>query len=106
MASISKRKRIKRGILIFLILIILTSCVNHLNEGIIIEKHYTKAYNLYSPMIIIVNKRTQIIPRWIYHPDRWYIVVQKDNVKDIWDITEEYYNSIEIGDYVKIEETR
>ena len=93
----------KKRILIVLLLLFLTACTN-LEEGVVIEKHFEEAHNSYSPMIIIVNKATRIIPRWIYHADRWYIIVQQEEQKDSWDVSEEVYDSVEIGDYVKRED--
>lgn len=93
----------KKNILIFLTLLFLSGCAKHLAEGTVIEKHYVEAHNTYSPIVMIVNKRTQIIPRWIRYSDRWYISVEMDNIQDQWDVTEEFYNSIKIGDWVSRE---
>lgn len=46
------------------------------------------------------NKQTRIIPRWINHSDSWSILVKNDNGSDWWSVTESYYNSVEVGDFV------
>ena len=94
----------KKRILIVLLLLFLTACTKHLEEGIVIEKHFEEAHTVYLPTVIIINKVTRIIPRWISYDDRWYIIVQQDEKRDSWDVSEEVYDSVEIGDYVKRED--
>ena len=92
-----------RKVLLFLLLF-LAACSKPLYEGTVTDKHYDEAHRIYSPMIMNVNKHTQIIPRWIHYPDRWYVSVQNGEEKDIWEVTEEYYDSVEVGDYITSEQ--
>ena len=93
----------KKTLLIVIIgcILFLTGCSKTLNTGIVTDKKLSHAHKVYSPIIMRVNKHTQIIPRWINHPDRWFIYVQDGDDKDCWEVSEEYYGSVEIGDHVE-----
>lgn len=97
------RERIlKKILLIFAIvicLLILTGC-EHIDYGIVIDKSFSPAHKTYSPTIMHMNKTTRIIPRWIYHSDHWSILVQNDDGKEWWEVSEDHYNSVEIGSNV------
>lgn len=71
-----------------------------LTEGVVIRKDYTPAHNVYSPIHMNVNGKTQIIPHWNYHPDRWSVTVQNGEDTDWWYVSESYYDSVKIGDWV------
>ena len=90
--------------LILFLLLILTACSKPLYQGIVIDKQYSPAHELYQPIIINVNKRVTIIPHWIHIPDYWYIWIQNGEEKDSWKVSEDYYNSVKIGDYVTSEQ--
>ena len=62
---------------------------------------FSPAHKVYSPLIMHMNKHIQIVPRWITHSDRWYIYVQDGDDKDYWEVSKEYYDSVEIGDHVE-----
>lgn len=62
--------------------------------GVIIDKEYHASWVGYSTSY--VNGRSINIP--VTHPQRWTIRIQKDN-KDLWiDVSENEYNSLNIGD--------
>ena len=90
--------------IILTLLLLLTACSKPLYEGTVIEKHFSKEHKLYQPIIINVNKQIQIIPRWITISDHWYIEIQNGDKKGFWDVSEDYYNSVEVGDYVTSEQ--
>ena len=94
---------LKKIMLVFAIIIclfILTGCRKQIDFGTVADKSFTPAHKVYSPMIMCVNKKTRIIPRWINHSDKWSILVQNDDGSEWWDVTEEFFNSVEIGDSV------
>ena len=88
-------------IVVIVCILFLTGCAKTLNAGIVIGKEFSPAHKVYSPLIMHINKHTQIIPRWITHSDRWYIYVQDGDDKDCWEVSKEYYDSVEIGDHVE-----
>ena len=92
-------KRIAITIMALVMLIALTGCTS-VNNGIVVEKEFRAAHRTYAPMIMHTNKTTRIIPRWLSHPDSWHILVENDNHREWWDVTEKFYNSVNIGDYV------
>lgn len=71
-----------------------------LTEGVVIGKEYTPAHSVYSPIHMTVNGKNQLIPHWDYKPDRWYVYVQNGEDTDCWYVTESYYDSVKIGDWV------
>ena len=93
------RKQIAIIIMVLVMLFALAGCTS-VNNGTVVKKEFTAAHKTYAPTIMHIGKMTQIIPRWISHPDSWHILVENDGHREWWDVTEEYYNSIDIGDYV------
>ena len=92
-------KRIAITIIVLVMLFALTGCTS-VNNGIVVEKAFIAAHRTYAPMIMHIGRMTQIIPHWRSHPDSWRILVEKDDHREWWDVTEEFYNSVDIGDYV------
>ena len=88
-----------------ILLLLLTACSKPLYGGTVIEKCYEPAHKVYQP-IVIPGKNVLIIPHWIHYSDRWYIWIQNGEEKDSWDVTEEYYNSVEVGDYVTSDQVK
>lgn len=71
-----------------------------LTEGVVIGKDYTPAHKVYSPIHMNVNGKTQIIPHWNYVSEKWCITVQNGDDTDWWYVSESYYDSVKIGDWV------
>lgn len=80
-------------------MLFLSGCT-HINYGTVIDKSFSPAHKTYSPIIMHINKSPRIIPRWINHSASWSILVQNDDGKEWWKVSEDYYNSINIGDSV------
>lgn len=57
-----------------------------LTEGYVIGKNYTPAHNTYAPIHMNVNGRC--------------ITVQNGDNTDWWYVSESYYDSVKIGDWV------
>ena len=87
-------------VFIFIVCLLMLAGCGHIDYGTVIDKSFSPAHKTYSPMVIRVNKSTRIIPRWIYHHDHWSILVQNDDGKEWWEVSEDYYNSIDIGSSV------
>lgn len=90
--------------LFLLILLLLTACSEPLYSGIVIDKVHSQAHSVLQMMTIKVGNVSQIYPRWIHYPDTWYIWVQNKDKKDSWTVSEEYYNSVEVGDFITSEQ--
>lgn len=104
MASKNWVKQMKRVIfsLVLIILLFLTAgCQKSIDHGIVKEKQYSPSHKVYQPMIMNAGKKTRIIPRWITKSDSWKILVENDDGSDWWIVSEEYYNTVEVGDYVE-----
>jgi len=71
-----------------------------LTEGVVIGKDYTPAYNTYAPIHMNVDGKTQIIPQWRYVSEKWCVTVQNGDNTDWWYVSQEYYDSVKIGDWV------
>ena len=91
-------KKLMILLLFISMLVFLTGCKS-IDYGTVIEKSFTPAHRSYQPMVI-VGKHTMIIPRWISHPDRWSILIENEYGHDWWRVSEEYYNSVNVGDSV------
>ena len=91
----------KRVILVLILLgcLLLAGCGPNITEGVIVGKKYIPKRKVYQPIYMVVNKRTRIIPRWVTHGEVWRVTVEKDDKRQVWDVSESYYNSVRIGDY-------
>ena len=74
-------------LIVLVILVILTD--KDLTEGMVMNKRYSAGYVLH------LNDRYQV------QPDRWIIEIQNGDQKDWWTVTENYYDSVKIGDWVE-----
>ncbi len=90
-------------VLLAILIFLLSGCSSRLDAGTIISKQYEPSHRLYQPMVMIINKRTTIIPRWVNIPDKWFITIQSEQETDIWQVSKSYYQQVEIGDYVERE---
>ena len=93
------KDKIKLILIVIICLLLLTGC-RHIDYGIVIDKSYSPAHKTYNPIIMHVNNSTRIIPRWINHSASWSILVQNDDGKAWWAVSEDYFNSVDIGDSV------
>lgn len=92
-------KKILLAFTMVICLLIMTGC-KHVDYGTVIDKLFSPAHKTYSPMTMYMNGTTRIIPRWIHHSDNWSILVENEDGKEWWEVSEDYYNSVEIGDDV------
>lgn len=72
-----------------------------LGEGVVINKFYEPAHSVYSPVTLYVNGKTEIIPTYKMVGDKWRVDVRNGEDEDIWYVSEEFYNAVHVGDWVK-----
>lgn len=91
----------KRAVVILLVVFALSlaGCGARVTEGIVIDKTHKPATKAYVPIIIRTGKVTRIIPRWLHYSEKWYVTLSKDEQSETWQVSEEYYNSVEVGEY-------
>ena len=92
-------KRIALILLLLIVCVLVVGCKS-IDYGIVVEKSFTAAHSTYAPYVMIINKQTKIMPRWVSHPDSWKILVKNDDGSEWWSVSEEYYNSVNVGDNV------
>ena len=92
-------KRITIAVLLLAVLVCLVGC-SSVDYGMVKEKSFVPARRTYQPMIIHISKSTRVIPRWVSHADSWSILVENEDGREWWRVTENYYNSVDVGDYV------
>lgn len=88
-------------IVIIVCVLFLTGCAKTLNAGIVTDKKFSPAHMVYMPIIMVINHKTHITPRWVHRSDKWFVYVQDGDDKDSWEVSEEYYESVQIGDHVE-----
>ena len=87
-------------IIMIIMLIILASC-SSVDHGTVIDKLYSPEHRSYAPIAITVNKGgIMLIPRWIHHSESWKILVENDDDEEWWSVTKEYFDSVNVGDFV------
>lgn len=107
----------KKIILLALCLIMLLSlcgCSDKITEGEVYEKEYREAHTslMMLPLVMSNGKTTTttIVPYIVYYPDRYVIHIRAfvDNewVTEDFYVSEEVYNSINIGDMFVFDEDR
>ncbi len=92
-------KKIFLLVLAVLCALSMTGCKS-IDYGTVMDKSFAPAHRVYSPIITHIGKTTRVIPRWLHHPDRWSILVENEDGKDWWNVSEDYYNTVNIGDTV------
>lgn len=92
-------KRILLFILILIMLFCMVGC-SSIDYGTVKDKSFSPSHRTYQPMIMVMNKHTYIIPCWVNRKASWKILVENDEGSEWWTVTEEYYNAVNVGDYV------
>lgn len=92
-------KRIVIAVLLLAMLVCLVGC-SSVDYGTVKEKSFVPAHSEHRVMVMNMNKRTRVFPRWVSYPDSWSILVENEDGREWWNVTENYYNSVDVGDYV------
>ena len=100
--------------IVFTLLIVLISCSDSINEGDVYEKEFKPEYTTVSvlPMTISNGKTvtTIMVPYTIHYPDRWVIYIKAYDeetrkwITEDFYVSEEVYDSVNIGDYFVFDE--
>ena len=69
-----------------------------ITEGVVIKKHYTPAHVQIRTMVI--NKAP--ITQTLHLPESFNIMIKKENVKEHFSVNKDFYDSISVGDYIKM----
>ena len=107
-------KKIAFTLLSVLALIMMTSCSDSINEGDVYDKEFKPEYTTVSvlPMTISNGKTvtTIMVPYAIHYPDRWVIYIKAYDeetckwINEDFYVSEEVYDSVNIGDYFVFDE--
>lgn len=90
--------------ILLILCFLLSACSKPLHSGMVIDKQYIPAHTRYQPMVININNHIQIFPQYRHIPDKWIIQIQNGDKKDSWYVSEDYYNSVDIGDFITSEQ--
>nr|DAU83755.1 MAG TPA: protein of unknown function (DUF4969) [Caudoviricetes sp.] len=106
-----KMKQLKKSIICFLLLllipILLSGCQNSITQGEVIEKEFTPSHTevMLVPLVHSNGKTsyTTLVPFIYSYSDSWKITIQSydketgENSTATYRVTENVYNSVEIG---------
>ena len=92
------------GILIAAGIIVLIAWVvayyEPLTEGQVVNKYYEPAHEVYSPIHVTIDGKDQTIRNYRFVGDKWTLIIQNEDKKDYWYVSESYYDSVKVGDWV------
>lgn len=71
-----------------------------LTEGVVTNKFHHPAHNVYSPIYVTINGKQQTIAHYRWVGDEWIITVRNGDDTDTWYVSESYYDSVHVGDWV------
>lgn len=74
---------------------------NNLDAGMLVDKYHQDAYVSHYTSWIWSGKVRIPVQRTSRHPESWWFVVEADDKRDHWQVTKDFYESVEIGDYVE-----
>ena len=91
-------------VLVLVCLMIFALCIlseyKWVDHGTVIDKDFIPAHTTTQMMPVIINNRTALQPRYIFHPDVYRILVDDGERREWWTVTKIFYDSVEIGDTV------
>lgn len=91
----------------------LTSCSSQIKKGFIIDKSFSPVHTVTTTVSqpVLCGKAVIVVPRTqiIHYDDEWNIIIEGVNEegekeKREIEVSEEIYNSLEIGDYYVMQE--
>lgn len=92
-------KKIFVILLLIVFLSFLFGCTS-LDEGIVYQKNFTPAYRSTYYISSKMGSTRVVRPYSYYHPDLWEVCVEFEDKKDCWEVTESFYDSVEVGDHI------
>ncbi len=85
----------------FVVGICLYKAANHLDAGTLVDKWH-KAAHTYHTTTFIKSGSVRIPVRRTHHnPEQWLFIVSADGKTDTWSVSEDQYNSAEVGEWVE-----
>lgn len=89
--------------LLFVIILLMTSCTHQITEGYVIDKGFIPAYTtttlVNQSMVINGNVTVVSYPKTIYHPNTWYIIIENEGITRTISVSETIYNMYNINDW-------
>ena len=89
-------------VVLFVLVLLLTSCGPKLTTGTVIEKHHEPERRWVQLIPMRVGKITMLIPFVHYDDEDWAITIQDGELTSYVYIEEELWNTLEIGDHVDL----
>lgn len=86
-------------LMLAVMLVTLTSCKS-IDYGTVISKSFTPAYVEHYIRPMRIGKTTICMPCTRHVSASWSIHVENEEGREWWSVSENYYNSVEIGDTV------
>ena len=87
-------------------LLALTGCLEPLEVGLVVAKHFIPAHTETSFKTITVDKTTVTIPDNKYIPDKWFITISGINeqagMTATMEVVESTWSNVTIGDYYRV----
>ena len=71
-----------------------------LMEGTVVAKFYEPSRSVYSPSHVTIDGKDQTIHNYRYESEKFKLVIENGDDKDIWFVTEEFYSNVKVGDFV------
>jgi 5-keto 4-deoxyuronate isomerase len=88
-------------LLIFPFFLSLTSCTEEIREGYIIQKIYEPERT--TTFYIKVGRI--LVPNHITTPEKYYLIIKNEDKTAKYTVSENTYNSYEVGDYITFNST-
>ena len=92
-------KRLLIFLMLFVLLVMLTACKS-IDYGTVIDKSFTPGHTESYIVPMRIGKTMVCMPRTRHVRDTWTIFVENEEGRESWNVSEEFYNSVEIGDTV------
>lgn len=92
-------KRLLIFLMLFVLLFTLAAC-NSIDYGTVIDKSFTPGHIETGIIPMRIGKTMVCMPRTRHIRDTWTIFVENEEGREPWNVSEEFYNSVEIGDTV------
>lgn len=88
-------------VLVITVCILVADSPTRLQSGTVIRKKHTEPQRIYNPVIFIRSGKLLIQPAtYAYGSDKWQVLVQQRHKTEWWDVSEEFYQNVDIGDRI------
>jgi len=80
--------------------VLILSITKTIDYGTVTDKRFEPQHTEQKRRYVYIKKQRHVRRYWVTIPDTWKIRVENEEGSEWWIVTEEYYNSVEVGDYV------